>query len=242
MDRKLMVVDLSHYQTVSNLDGLKAAGVVGIIHKATEGATWSDAKYAPRRQWLKENGFAFASYHFLSPGGVEAQIRHYLAVAAPDEGELVVIDYEKAGCTLADLHAAVTWLRQLAPKNPICVYGGSLLEAQIGNAALPWLAGTTLWTAEYTTRDAPKWATGTWPKWSLWQYSDGNVGGMPHAVAGVSQCDCNEFNGTADECRAWFKASAPAAPAAPVTAPPALSTEDRLSSLEQRVGALEAKQ
>lgn len=39
--RKLQVLDLSHYQTVANLNGMKAAGIVGVIHKATEGVVTS---------------------------------------------------------------------------------------------------------------------------------------------------------------------------------------------------------
>lgn len=209
--RKLRVLDLSHYQTVSNLDGMKAAGIVGVIHKATEGVNYVDPKYAPRRQWFIENGFAFASYHFLRPGSLAAQMRHYIDVARPEEGEVVILDYEADGLMLGDLDAAVAWLRSYAPKNPICIYGGNLLEQHVGSARIDCLADTALWTAEYTTRDAPKWPSGTWPKWSLWQYSDGKAGGSPHDVAGVSQVDCNEFNGTDEECRAWFKRPAAAA-------------------------------
>jgi len=226
--RKLHVVDMSHYQTVSNLDGLKDAGIVGVIHKATEGTGWIDAKYAPRRQWFLESGFAFASYHFLRPGSLDAQMRHYVNTAKPEEGEVVILDYEADGLTLGVLEAAVAQLRLYAPSNPVCIYGGNLLETQIGSAKIDWLAGTTLWTAEYTTRDAPKWPTGTWSKWSLWQYSDGKAGGKPNDVAGISQVDCNEFNGSEAECRAWFKRPAVAAPAP-------LSVEERLSRLEAAV-------
>jgi lysozyme len=226
--RKLRVLDLSHYQSVANLDGMKSAGIVGVIHKATEGTSYVDPKYAPRRKWFLENGFAFASYHFLNVRAVEAQMQHYLDVAAPEQGEVVIVDYEADGLVLDDLKQAVSALRALAPNNPICVYGGSLLEEHIGSAKIPWLADTTLWTAEYTTRDAPKWPTGTWPKWSLWQYSDGKAGGSPHDLAGVSQVDCNGFNGSDEECRAWFKR-----PAVAASAP--LSVEERLARLEAAV-------
>jgi lysozyme len=232
--RKLHVVDMSHYQTVSELDGMRVAGIVGVIHKATEGESYKDPKYAPRRQWFIENGFAFASYHFLRPGSLAAQMRHYIETARPDEGEVVILDYEAAGLKLGDLKEAVAWLRSYVPKNPICIYGGHLLEEQIGSTKIEWLAGTTLWTAEYTTRDAPKWPTGTWPKWSLWQYSDGKSGGEPHDVAGVSQVDCNEFSGTDDECRAWFKRPA-------VAARGPLSVEERLSSLEAWRASVEVR-
>ena len=99
------------------------------------------------------------------------------------------------------------------------------------DTAIDWLAGTTLWTAEYTTRDAPKWPTATWPKWSLWQYSDGKAGGAPRHVDGVSTCDCNEFNGTEAECRAWLKATV--ADTAPT--PDGMTLEERVARLEAAV-------
>ncbi len=32
-----VVIDLSHYNTVTNFSDVKAGGIVGVIHKATEG-------------------------------------------------------------------------------------------------------------------------------------------------------------------------------------------------------------
>ncbi|MGN6549773.1 MAG: glycoside hydrolase family 25 protein [Pararhizobium sp.] len=243
MRRILRVIDLSHFNTVQHLDGLRAAGIVGVIHKATQGTAWTDAKYAARRQWFIENGFAFAAYHFLTAGMADVQMKHFVDSAMPEPGERVIIDYEDKDCTLADLQAAVSWLRQHAPENPICVYGGSLLEDHIGSRSVLWLEGSSLWTAEYTARDAPKWPTGTWARWDLWQYSDGQSGGKPNTIDGVSQVDCSEFNGTDAECRAWFNAGAGAPEAInPVAAEPApASVDERLTALEQRVSALEAR-
>lgn len=222
--RNLKVIDLSHYQTISNLDGMKTAGIIGVIHKATQGTAYSDPRFSQRRQQMKSAGFAWASYHFLMPGNGAAQMAHYIDFAKPGPGERVVIDYEQSGCGLSDLKDAVDWLRANAPHNPICVYGGSLLEEHVGGARIDWLVGTSLWTAEYTNKDAPTWASGTWPRYDLWQYSDGMAGGLPHAVPGISQCDCNEFNGTDEECRAWFGSTGAAyiAPSAPTASPVAL--------------------
>lgn len=199
---RLSVIDLSHYQTVTDVATIKAAGVLGIIAKATEGANYTDDKFASFRSMFK--GFGWASYHFLKPGNIDAQMVHYMTVATPAKGERIVIDYEDAGCALADLQEAMTWLRSNAPDNPICVYGGGLMKGQLGGNTAPWLDGTSLWVAEYNSNPVPSWPTQVWPKWDLWQYSDGSVGGNPRVVLGVSQCDCNEFNGTDAECLAWF--------------------------------------
>lgn len=207
-EHRLMAVDLSHYNIVRDLAQTRAAGVIGVIHKATEGAGYTDPAFAVLRSLSASHGLLWASYHFLRHGDVEAQMRRYLAVAKPATGERICLDYEQADCTLDDLKAAVGYLRSRAPGNPITIYGGSLLEEHIGGRNIDWLAGTSLWTAEYTMRSAPKWPSATWPRWDLWQYSDGQSGGEPKSAPGIDRCDCNTFNGSDDECRAWFGGAA----------------------------------
>jgi len=212
---RLTAVDLSHFNAVRDLAQTRAAGVIGVIHKATEGAGYTDPAFAVLRTLCASHGLLWASYHFLRRGDAEAQMRHYLAVAKPAKGERICLDYEHADCTLDDLKAAVGYLRSRAPSNPVTIYGGSLLEEHVGGNAIDWLAETSLWTAEYTTRSAPRWPSATWPRWDLWQYSDGQSGGEPKSAPGIDRCDCNTFNGTDDECRAWFGAEI----SAPVSKP-----------------------
>jgi len=45
-----VVIDLSHFNTVTSFSDIKSAGVVGIIHKATQATNWSDPTYADRKQ------------------------------------------------------------------------------------------------------------------------------------------------------------------------------------------------
>ena len=44
-----LVVDLSHHNDVADFGAVKAAGIAGIIHKATEGVSFTDKLYADRR-------------------------------------------------------------------------------------------------------------------------------------------------------------------------------------------------
>jgi lysozyme len=46
-----LVVDLSHYDDVADFGAVKAAGIAGIIHKATEGVGFID------NTWLGSAGF-----------------------------------------------------------------------------------------------------------------------------------------------------------------------------------------
>jgi GH25 family lysozyme M1 (1,4-beta-N-acetylmuramidase) len=44
-----LVVDLSHHNDVADFDAVKAAGIAGVIHKATESVGFTDKLYADRR-------------------------------------------------------------------------------------------------------------------------------------------------------------------------------------------------
>ena len=81
MTRNLKVIDLSHYQTVTDINAIKNAGVIGVIHKASQGTRYIDPYYASRRREFEAAGLAWASYHFLMPDHAEEQMAHYLSAA-----------------------------------------------------------------------------------------------------------------------------------------------------------------
>ena len=45
-----MVIDLSHRNAVADFARVRAAGVAGVIHKATQGIGFVDKMYIPRKQ------------------------------------------------------------------------------------------------------------------------------------------------------------------------------------------------
>src|SRR5262245_8156356 len=96
MTQRLDFIDVSHWQGSINFVAVKAAGILGVIMKATEGTTFVDEKYAANRAACETNGLPIATYHFLKHGAVDAQIEHYLATIEDRmvAGERVVIDYE----------------------------------------------------------------------------------------------------------------------------------------------------
>ena len=59
-----VVIDLSHFNTVTSFSDIKSAGVVGIIHKATEYTNWSDPTYASRKPQALAAGLWWGAYHF----------------------------------------------------------------------------------------------------------------------------------------------------------------------------------
>ncbi len=84
------VVDLSHYNPTPDFATAKAGGVIGIVHKATQGATYVDPKYAGRVKAAKSAGLLWGAYHFGTGADVDAQLAQFLAVVQPDASTLVV--------------------------------------------------------------------------------------------------------------------------------------------------------
>jgi lysozyme len=211
-EHDLSVVDISHWQTIIKPEA-RQQGLVGVIHKATEGSSMVDANYAPRRMLAKVLGLKWASYHYLHPDNIEQQIEFYLLNAEPEPGSRVVIDYEEQGLELDHLRAAARHIAEIDPSLQITIYAGNLLKEQLGDDNDEELGQYDLWIAQYTTASEPKWPKGTWPQWSLWQYSDGVNGGTPQSIAGIDgPCDCNVFNGTREECAEWMGPPSEAVP------------------------------
>ena len=202
---RLDVIDLSHHNSVSSFAAVKSQGIVGVIHKCTEGRSIVDKMYESRKAHALAAGLKWSSYHFLRPGDMQGQMVHYVNIAKPVHGERMCLDYEISAVSINDLCAAVQFLLDIGRNLQITIYSGHLLKEKLGDARNEFLrANTSLWVAQYTT-ESPTWPTGTYATWSLWQYSDGSVGGTPRNVAGVTlPVDCNMFNGSRENLEKWF--------------------------------------
>jgi lysozyme len=211
MSNPLVIVDLSHHNPEPDWEKLQAGGVIGVILKATEGTSYIDPTFGSRRQMAKQAGLACASYHFLKRGNARGQMMHYLDVVGPVPGERVIIDYEASGLTLNELEDAVEALARQPLNLQITVYSGHLIKDQLGSDKNVLLSDfTSLWIAQYGT--TVKWPTGTWPVWSLWQFTDkANVPGISAPVDG------NRFNGSVENAYKWL--SPAVQPVEPVVVP-----------------------
>jgi lysozyme len=194
-------IDISHHQGYCDMEEVAASGVLGIIHKATEGTSFVDDMRAENCANARKAGIAFATYHWLSPGSdpVE-QMEFYLQTIEPVFGERLVIDYEQDGCTLDQLKSAVKALLDYNSDFQITVYSGHLLKEQLGENCDDFLReNTDLWLAQYTSGD-PSWPDGTYDKYALWQYSEtGEIPGIDDAYV-----DLNDFNGDEEAFLSWI--------------------------------------
>ena len=207
-----VVIDISHHQASVNFDKIKAAGIVGVIHKATQGFTMTDKRYKSRRQKALDAGLLWGAYHFGVGGDGSDQADHFLNVVVPDKQTLIVLDYEPntQGPTMTLLQARefVSHVNETVGRFP-GLYSGHLIKEQLGNVQTPdpVLSQCFLWIAQYKG-PRPINIPPTWATWTLWQYTDGVAGPDPHTVPGVGQCDRDMFNGTLTNLKKlWGEAS-----------------------------------
>ena len=197
------VIDLSHHNGDVNLVQAAADGIVGVIHKATQGLGFKDSLYATNKKKALDAGLLWGAYHFGDASDSVAQADRFLEVVKPDDKTLVVLDFEEnttqatgpAGqsMTLAGARAFVNRINDQVARFP-GLYGGVFLKQKLGKQLDPVLANCWLWVAQYTLTPAPT-VPKNWPTWTMWQYTDGKNGGAPHKVQGIGPCDRDQFNG-----------------------------------------------
>lgn len=73
--------------------------------KATEGITFTDPAFTGNYAQMRALGIVPGAYHFLRPADpADAQAHHFLSVARPQPGDLMMVDVEVAdGCTVAQV-------------------------------------------------------------------------------------------------------------------------------------------
>jgi lysozyme len=202
----LRVVDLYHDDTVTSFPDAAAAGVWGIIHKATTGATGTDPAYAGRRQSALDAGLLWGAYHWGTAADVSQQVDNFLNTATPDANTLVALDYEETSgnqMTLDQARQFLDLLGQQLGRKPV-LYSGSLIKQELGDTADPFFGSYRLWLAQYSTTPVVQ---ASWSTYWLWQYTDSKTGPAPNQVNGIpgdsnGNLDCNTFDGTKEELAA----------------------------------------
>jgi lysozyme len=191
------IIDLSHHNSTCDFATIKAAGILGVIHKATQGTGYTDPKYKERRAAALDVGLLWGAYHFADASNGIEQAKHFLSVVQPEPHDLLVLDMEQnyacqpASMSLADAEAFVQYVKQQTGRFP-GLYSGSYIKQLLGEKKNPVLANCWLWLAEYgSTARVPA----NWPYWTMWQYTAGKNGPEPHSVNGVGPCDRDKFNG-----------------------------------------------
>ncbi|HMG72817.1 MAG TPA: glycoside hydrolase family 25 protein [Pyrinomonadaceae bacterium] len=192
-----VVVDLSHHNNVNSFQAAKDSGILGIIHKATQGTNFVDPNYDERRPQALSVGLFWGAYHFGIGGDVEGQVNHFLDTVNPDPKTLLVLDFEPntqgPTMTLAEAESFVQEVNERTGRFPGLYSGQAFINEQLGNNSNTVLKNCFLWIARFSSQ-LPK-VPPAFQTFTLFQYTDGAAGPQPHQVPGIGRCDRNKFNG-----------------------------------------------
>jgi len=226
-----VVADMAHFNTV-DFHKIAAAGIVGVIHKATQGLGVVDHQYAPRRALAVQAGLLWGAYDFATGDNAVANAKQFLGMASPDDATLVCLDFEdnaKSPMSGQQAHDFMDAVDQ-AIGRACWIYGGNRIFEHVtplcqnSSAMADFFSRHPLWLCQYKTGlpdgisldDLNKHIRipAPWKAYSLLQYTGDGVGPKPHSVDGLEQgADLNAFDGEVDELKAIWAGTAFAAAA-----------------------------
>ena len=205
MAPKPNVVDIYHADRVTSFPSARADGIVGVIHKATTGATGKDPGYAQRRKSAKNAGLLWGAYHWGTAAPVTKQVLNFLNTAKPDEDTLVALDFEETKGNQMTLDQAREFLTLIETRlgRKAVLYSGHLIKDLLGNKNDKFFGAHRLWLAHYSQ---PK-VQASWDSFWLWQYTDGKLGPGDKEVDGIpgnekGELDCDFYPGSAAKLKA----------------------------------------
>lgn len=206
-------IDISRYNGAIDYATVKAAGIQGVVCKATEGTpaqtlASTSNYFAAAAPAIKRAGFAIrGGYHWLRPGNYAAQASNFRNALVTGYGALdgltVQLDAEGSGVGLVDVVGFVRSWNLLTGNYPLCGYFPKWYwqGLGVGPASLLPLVNGRWWQSAYVTGSgtylalADRIASG-WVPWGsfsplILQYtSTANIPGDP----GV--CDVNMTKGS----------------------------------------------
>src|SRR5436190_9249760 len=130
------IIDINHDNEI-DFQRAKDAGIIAIIHKASEGATLKDPRYAARKQRALTLGFKWGAYHFSSGRDAREQVDNFLGAEDGSDPNIVLsLDFEPSSSgpdmTLDQAHEFVTQIQQRTGRYPV-IYGGSLIREALAS-------------------------------------------------------------------------------------------------------------
>lgn len=190
------VIDIYHGNVVHDFAALKAAGILGIIHKCTQGAGYADPMYAARRKLAIDAGLLWGAYTFNTGEDIKLQVSNFLSHADPDSKTLMALDFEDNPHSQMSIGQARQFLDLIDQEldRKAVIYSGNRIKDLLGNIDDTFFGGHRLWLAQYgpVAHVQASWKT----QW-LWQYAEtGRLAGTDGAL------DLNYYGGTPDQLAA----------------------------------------
>lgn len=186
-----VVIDISHHQSAVDFRAVAAAGILGVIHKATQGTAGVDSRFRERRARALGAGLLWGAYHFATGGSGTEQADHFMSVAAVSPDDLLVLDWEDnpGGARMRVDHAREFVERVGVQTGRVPgLYSGNTAREALKTTVDEMLGACWLWAPRYGGRQPL--VQRSWETWTMWQWTDkGEVDGVKGLV------DRNKFNG-----------------------------------------------
>jgi GH25 family lysozyme M1 (1,4-beta-N-acetylmuramidase) len=192
-------VDVSHWE--GNIDWKLAAPTIGFAYyKCTDGVKFIDPQFGHNKQGCMEAGLAHAPYHYFQPAlDPLAQAEHFIKTAGKGYRKYIVDveEPQRLPELTQNLHALLKRVEQLSASRPVIYtspgYWNDFLQPKPN-----WVTDYELIVAHYTLAHQPLLPPG-WKSWLIWQFSDDW-----NFIGCNEQADANWFNGSLEQCQAWF--------------------------------------
>lgn len=201
--------DVSGHQGTNDWSAYRRAGHRSAACKATEGRTFRDATFRTNWQAMARVGIEVRiAYHFARPANnpPETEAREFLRVvyaAHMRSTDLLCLDVEASPRSSQRLNREwvdrfVRFCHAHAGRGPMIYSGGWFWKPQLGS----WFPKGALgyWHSAYT-RSAFTNIPTPHGRYLLHQFTDGQSGPAPRALAGIGRCDVNRWRLPFDEIR-----------------------------------------
>lgn len=153
--------DVSSYQP--DWTPKKGQEFVGI--KSTEGTSYANPSRDEQETEARKAGLVILWYHWLHHGNIDAQVAYFASNTSIKDGDVLVCDWEQAGCTTADKDQYIRKLKARFPKNRVLLYCNVNWWRTVDTSSY---YGDGLWIASYgSLSNRPAIET----PWLFWQHS-----------------------------------------------------------------------
>jgi lysozyme len=199
------IIDLSHWQRVTNWSSIKAAGILGVVLKATQGSRYVDPTFTHRVAAASRAGLLVGAYHFMDASPVCEQTSFFLSVAG--KLPILALDIEQnsgsgGSPTVALAAEMLTLIATFRDRLPMVYIGRFGPDGRGTGLPNTTLSRAPLWLPEYgETAHLPA----GFRTYQMWQHT--NEGTVP-GIEGY--CNRSRWYGTQDELKAWWGVAAEA--------------------------------
>lgn len=203
-----------------DLNIAKQAGIVALIHKATEGMTYKDSVFAHGMRCAAMVGMLRGAYHFGRPGDGAKQADEFLKIVSPFGNDILLcLDLEgdlasPKTMKTEEAQAFLEQVRAVTGRWPLLYGGQSKTKERMRLAKASTkevFSRCPLWLAKYGEEPV---APDPWDEcgWSLWQFSDGKPDygprdqtAFPRSTPGFHRCDRSAFKGSVEELKTFWE-------------------------------------